>query len=212
MCKFMCKVVPLVVTLTLGWCLPARADNLGSIGPTYGIDEQDLLAMIDERLRVMEKSGELQRLKDAAVARGREAVVNPVPVKGLVTGSTARTFYFDPTFELDHNIVDANGRLLFPAGTRKNPLEVVSMTRRLLFFDGRDAKQVAEAQRLIAHYAGRVKPILTAGSYLELMRKWHAPVFYDQQGILVKRFRIQQVPALVSQEGMRLRIDELALK
>ncbi len=33
--------------------------------------------------------------------------------------------------------------------------------------------------------------------------------YYDQQGVLTRRLGIAQVPALVSQEGKRLRVDEL---
>jgi conjugal transfer pilus assembly protein TraW len=108
--------------------------------------------------------------------------------------------------------VDAQGNLLFPAGTRKNPLEVVSLPKRLLFFDARDRRQVARVRELVATYEGRVKPILTGGSYLDLMRAWRTPVYYDQQGVLTRRLGIQQVPALVSQEGQRLRIDEMVLR
>jgi conjugal transfer pilus assembly protein TraW len=35
------------------------------------------------------------------------------------------------------------------------------------------------------------------------------PVYFDQQGLLIRRLGITQVPALVSQEGLHLRIDEL---
>ena len=83
------------------------------------------------------------------------------------------------------------------------------ISRFLLFFDGRDAAQVAKAKRLIAYYNGRVKPIMTAGAVLELTRKWKRQVYFDQGGTLVKKLRIRQVPALVSQEGRQLRIDEL---
>ena len=41
------------------------------------------------------------------------------------------------------------------------------------------------------------------------MQSWGVPVYYDQQGRLTQRLGIAQVPALVSQEGRRLRIDEL---
>jgi conjugal transfer pilus assembly protein TraW len=54
-----------------------------------------------------------------------------------------------------------------------------------------------------------VKVILTGGSYLDLMRRWQRPVFYDQQGSLTTKLGIRQVPALVTQDGRRLRIDEL---
>ena len=37
------------------------------------------------------------------------------------------------------------------------------------------------------------------------------PVYYDQNGTLTRQLGIAQVPALVSQEGLRLRIDELVL-
>ena len=41
------------------------------------------------------------------------------------------------------------------------------------------------------------------------MRKWKSSVYFDQGGKLIKRFSIAQVPAIVRQEGKRLRIDEL---
>jgi conjugal transfer pilus assembly protein TraW len=186
----------------------AHAVNLGMIGPTYGIAEPHLLADIERRLREKERSGDLQRLIDQARARGAESVRRPAPVEGLRATDAARTFYVDPSLTLDRNIVDAQGRLMFAAGTRKNPLEVVSLTRQLLFFDARDPRQVRHARDLMAG-PKPVKPILTGGSYLELMKSWRVPVYYDQQGVLTRRLGIRQVPALVSQEGLRLRIDEV---
>jgi conjugal transfer pilus assembly protein TraW len=189
----------------------AIATDLGTIGPVYPIQEQNLLDMIHQRLADKERSGELKKLEDDARARGVAAVEHPAPVPGIKKTETARTFYVDPSFTLEHNIFDAAGNLLYPAGTRYNPLDIVSLSKRLLFFDGRDARQVARAKELMATYQGRVKPILVGGSYLDLMKSWQIPVYYDQQGALTHRFGIVQVPAIVSQEGMRLRIDELVL-
>jgi conjugal transfer pilus assembly protein TraW len=189
--------------------VPARPVDLGVVGPTYDIIEPHLLADIERRLREKERSGELRVLIEAARTRGVDAVRHPTPVAGLGATSKARTFYVDPTFTLDRNVVDARGRLMFPAGTRKNPLEIVSLTKHLLFFDGRDARQVAHARQLVSAQGGRVKPILTGGSYLELMKAWRTPVYYDQQGVLTRRLGIQRVPALVSQEGRLLRVDEV---
>ena len=201
---------PLVLGLMLG-SADARAMDLGAIGPTYEISERHLLQMIEQRLREKERSGELGRLEAEARKRGIATVKNPPPVTGLRPTDTMRTFYFDPSFTLDRNIFGPQGELLFAAGTRKNPLEVVSLSRHLLFFDARDPRQVGRARQLIALYQGRVKPILVGGSYLDLMQSWHVPVYYDQQGLLTRRLGITQVPALVSQDGLRLRIDELAV-
>ena len=201
---------PLVLGLMLG-AAGVRAMDLGVIGPTYEISEPHLLQMIEQRLRAKERSGELGRLEAEARKRGIATVKNPPPVTGLRPTDTVRTFYFDPSFTLDRNLLGPQGELLFAAGTRKNPLEVVSLSRHLLFFDARDPRQVGRARQLIALYQGRVKPILVGGSYLDLMQSWHVPVYYDQQGLLIRRLGITQVPALVSQEGLRLRIDELAV-
>jgi conjugal transfer pilus assembly protein TraW len=201
---------PLVLGLMLG-SADARAMDLGVIGPTYEISERHLLQMIEQRLREKERSGELGRLEAEARKRGIATVKNPPPVTGLRATDAVRTFYFDPSFSLDRNILGPQGELLFAAGTRKNPLEVVSLSRHLLFFDARDPRQVGRARQLIALFQGRVKPILVGGSYLDLMQSWHVPVYYDQQGLLTRRLGITQVPALVSQEGLRLRIDELAV-
>ena len=109
-------------------------------------------------------------------------------------------------------IADETGAVLFPAGLRKNPLDVVSLSKHLLFFDARDVRQVAKARELIARYQGRVKPILVGGSYIDLMKAWNTPVYYDQDGTLVRKLGITGVPAIVSQEGSRLRIDEVTVR
>ena len=188
-----------------------HATDLGTLGPTYGIAEPHLLNFIEQRLRDKERSGELQRLMQEAQTRGIESVQRPAPVPGLRPTETARTFYVDPSFTLDRNVVDAQGRLLFAAGTRKNPLDVVSLSKHLLFFDARDPRQVARARELVTRYDGKLKPILTGGSYLDLMKAWRVAVYFDQQGTLIRRLGIQQIPAIVSQEGQRLRIDEMVL-
>ena len=191
--------------------LAAAALDLGKIGPTYPIAEPSFLEFIEARLREKERSGEIQRLQGEAQARAIASINTPPPVSGVKPTEKARTHYYDPSFTLDANLHDDKGHVLFPAGTRKNPLEVVSLSKHLLFFDARDAKQLERARALIDHYEGKVKPILVAGSYMDLMKRWQIRVYYDQQGSLTRRLGITQVPALVSQEGLRLRIDELAL-
>ncbi len=202
------SIIGLLLLSSNTWAL---ATDLGVIGPSYEISEPHLLRMIEQRLREKERTGELQRLADEARARGVETVTHPAPVAGVRTTQTARSFYFDPSFTLDRNLLDAKGQLMFAADTRKNPLDIVSLSKHLLFFDARDQRQVRRAKELLASYQGRVKPILTGGSYLDLMQTWRIPVYYDQQGLLTRRLGIAQVPALVSQEGRRLRIDELEI-
>lgn len=189
----------------------SAALQLGTLGPTYAITEPHLLDFITRRLREKEQSGELQQLMQDARRRAVAQVRQPPPVEGLRATTAPRSYRWDPAFTLDRNIVDAQGRLLHAAGTRHNPLDVVSLSRQLLFFDARDPRQLKRAQALLAARPGGIKPVLTGGSYLDLMRQWQQPVYHDQHGLLTRRLGIQQVPALVSQDGRHLRIDELAL-
>jgi len=189
--------------------LPAFAADLGTLGPSYPIAEPHLLQMIEDRLREKQRSGASAELERQAIARASDAVGQPAPVQGLRTTTEARSFLLDPSVTLQHNILGPQGELLLAAGTKANPLDVVPLRRRLLFLDARDPRQVRQARALMAQDPNEFKPILTAGSYMDLMRIWQIPVYYDQAGLLTRRLGIVQVPALVSQEGPRLRIDEL---
>lgn len=188
---------------------PAHAQHLGVIGPVHPIAEPSLLALIQSRLRELTANGGLERLQRESQARIRRQIEEPAPVAGISRTATARTFRFDPSIEVPYPISDAEGRLIVAPGTRVNPLDVVSLSRPLFFFDARDAEQVERARRELADHRGQVKLILTGGSYLDLMRRWKQTVYYDQQGLLTARLGIRQVPARVTQDGRRLRIDEL---
>ncbi|MCZ2152431.1 MAG: type-F conjugative transfer system protein TraW [Bryobacterales bacterium] len=182
------------------------------IGPIYPIAEPHMLQEIMRVLREKERSGELAKLQREAIARSKRSAEEPKPVEGLTRTSTARTFYWDPTVRAPKTITDPQGRVVVQAGTAVNPLDHVSMTEHLLFFDGRDQEQVAKAAEVITKYEGRVKAILVGGPVLELTRKWKFQVYFDQGGYIVRKLGIKQVPALVTQDGRRLRIDELEVK
>ena len=199
----------LLAAATAAICPSAHAQHLGVIGPIYPIAEPSLLALIQSKLRELTANGGLERLQRESQARIRRQIEDPAPVAGITRTATARTFHFDPSIEVPYPISDADGRLIVAPGTRMNPLDVVSLSRPLFFFDARHADQVERARRELADQRGQVKLILTGGSYLELMRRWKQTVYYDQQGLLTTRLGIRQVPARVTQDGHRLRIDEL---
>ena len=187
----------------------AQASDLGVVGPTYDIVERDLIEVMKDRFRRLEQTGEMRKLEDRYKAKVVEAVERPRPIQGITPTQTARTYFVDPTWTLDRNVLDEKGQVLFPAGTRVNPLDYAPMTQTLLFFDQRERSQVAFAKRFLAEAKARVKPILVGGEPLKLMRQWKREVFYDQGGVLSRKFLLQQVPALITQDGNRLRVDEI---
>ena len=187
---------------------PAHAQDLGVIGPVYPIVEPNLLEAILGKLRAAGEDGTLARLQREALTKIQRGVEDPAPVAGLSRTRQPRHFHHDPSIVVQEAIRDADGRVIVPPGTVINPLDTVTLSQALLFIDARDREQVARARKLIDERQGKVKVILTGGSYLDLMRRWQRPVFYDQQGNLTTKLGIRQVPALVTQDGRRLRIDE----
>jgi conjugal transfer pilus assembly protein TraW len=189
------------------------AQEVLHLGPTYDIGEPHFLKDIEAKLRAKEKSGELKKLEQEAIARSLRSIEAPRPIEGVVSTVQPRSFNFDPTVMVPSDVRLPDGRLLAAAGTRYNPLSTVNLSVPLFFFDGRDPAQAAMAKRFYDSRQGVVKLIMTAGSYTERMRAWKHPVFFDQYGALVGKLGITQVPARVMQDkgALVLRIDELAV-
>jgi conjugal transfer pilus assembly protein TraW len=198
-------------SLALMAVLLAMKVGAETLGPTYPILEPDMLKEIEKTLKEKERTGELARLQREAIERSEKSAANPPPVAGLVRTREPRTFYFDPSVIANQRITTPDGKVIVEAGQKFNPLDQVSLPQWMVFFDARDPAQVRKAEALIQEAHGRAKPILTGGSYVNLQKKWQRPVFYDQTGALTRKFGIRQVPAVVYQEGKRLRIDELPL-
>ena len=192
--------------------LPALAGaiDLGSVGPSYPIAEPDFVSAMQARAQQAIDSGRLEAERDKARERMREALEHPEPLPGIVTATATRSWLWDPAIVLTEPVVDGQGNVLYPAGTRANPLDVVSLSEPILFFDARDPEQVAHAERMRAEFDDLFTPILVAGSWVELNLKWKRHVFFDQRGELTTKLGVRAVPALVVQEGRALRVTEFA--
>jgi conjugal transfer pilus assembly protein TraW len=188
------------------------AKDLGQLGPVYPIGETSVLKDITDALKAKEASGELAQTQRKVQDMVKQAIEHPRAVMGLGTAKKEKVYWFDPSITVEENIVDATGRIVVPAGTTKNPLDIVRWDKRWLFIDGRDDRQVRLARSAVEEYGRQVKVILTAGAPLELSRKWKWPVYFDQRGMYVQHFGIGNVPAWVYQDGKKLRITEVPPK
>ena len=195
-----------------GLLIAASCFAAEQLGPLHPITEPDMLEEIHRVLKEKQKSGELARLQKEGIARSKRSIENPKPVEGLLRAERNRTFYYDPSFRVPETIKDADGRVVAEAGKVVNPLDYVSMTTYMIFVDGADPKQMAKADALFDHYKGSLKTILVNGPVADLSRARKRQIYFDQGGSLVRKFGLTRVPSLVSQEGKRLRIDELEIK
>jgi conjugal transfer pilus assembly protein TraW len=201
----------LVAAVCLAGAPAAIAADLGVRGRLFPIIEVDLLDLIGAKLRAAKASGKIDALNQAFAKRSVASVERPAAVPGLAPTREPRSWLFDPTFTVPRDYADQNGRVFAHAGDRINPLlRMPDFDRVMVFFDGDDAAQVAYALAVL-HRDGaqRTRLILVKGSPVELMRREKTPVFFDQLGLLTDKFRLTQVPAVISREGDRLRISEV---
>ena len=204
-------VIGAATALGLPYAHAAPESDLGTVGPVYPVVEPDMLRAMEAKLREKERTGELARLQREAVARSEATLRQPRPVEGLARAMERRVSYINPSVTVATAVVAPDGSTVVPAGTSVNPLDYVALSNWLLFFDARDPEQTRYAAALLERYQHRLKPILVGGSFVTVARAWQRPVYYDQGGALVRRLGIRRVPALVSQEGRLLRIEELVL-
>lgn len=185
------------------------AESLGQYGNTWNIQEQDAVDMIKGRLTKMEKQGQLKKFWEDYREKQLSNLENPPPVPGITAATGHKVWTFDPTYTYNEDVKDHLGNILVPAGTRLNPLEFTSLSKAIVFIDGRDPKQVQYAKKRIDENP-RDKIVLVAGSFLKLDREWKRPVYFDQQGILTRHFGIKRVPSILSQKGKTLQVEEFA--
>jgi len=176
-------------------------------GHTWEIIETDLLAHLKAKASAFTESGALAAWQHDAKRRVRSYVETPPPVAGVTPALEDRSRLFDPSIRVAEDIRDHEGRLIAKAGTLINPLDYVTLSKDLLFVDGRDEAQVAWALGI----KRPAKIVLVAGSVAALMREHKRALYFDQKGLLTRRFQIAAVPASVSQDGRRLRIREFPL-
>jgi len=129
---------------------------------------------------------------------------------GLTTTSHPKTFYYDPTFVLQRNIRDAEGKILIPKGTTVNPLSKFKLHKVLFFFDADDERQISWALKQSKKY-DFVKYILINGNIKEASKKLNSRVYFDQYGIITRKLKIKHIPCIVKQKGDLLEIKEFAV-
>lgn len=191
---------------------PARGEHLGTIGPVYAVAEESALDTILRTLREKDRRGELRRIEREAVTRSVNSIRSPAPVDGISTVRVRAQRLLDPTVSYASAITTEEGQVVVPAGARINPLLVTALSKRLVFFDGRDHEQTEAVRRLVNQQGNGIKPILVGGSWYALSKAWKTQVYYDQQGTLSRRFGVTAVPCVVSQRNEVLLLEEIPAK
>lgn len=196
------------------WPQGLLAKELGRYGPEYDVEEQPFIEMITERLENIDIEEANQELEQ----RARQEVNRPKPYKLLGRASKDRKYYFDPTITLQQDVKTPEGKVVAKKGTSVNPLEKINFNRQLYFIDSDDNKQVRWLIEQLAseessdHEPNEKRVILTKGSPQEISKELDMRCYFDQGGVLVRKFGIKALPAKVEQEDKQLAINEYLIK
>lgn len=191
--KIVLCIALLDITMTL-----SHAKDFGTQGAVFEMREQDMQDDLTQRISQYDIG-----ILHHAWERHVEAW-SPRPVLGLKTTITPRTFTFDPTFVVPSSLKDHEGRVFAPRGLKVNPLKILPFKGTMVFIQG-DAHLQKKWAQTLPH---ETKVVLVSGSPLSLMKEMGRILYFDQGGVLTKRLAITQVPAMVVQEGDRLRVEE----
>lgn len=183
------------------------AKDFGKYGTVFTVKEEGFITMIQRRLKLVDM--EKEKIKMLKIAK--DFVAEPLPVTNIKRTQKAQSYTYDPSYVLDEDIILPCGALLAKSGTRVNPLDHMTLDKKLIFIDGRDLEQIEwfKSQEIALEVKKEDKLILIAGRPLDLQKDLGREVYFDQGGVLTTKFNIEQVPAIIEQEGKLLRIREV---
>lgn len=200
------KLLTALALLTLSFSSGAK--DFGTWGNVFEPAEQDMLLFIQNRLKGMEETGELDRLREEATERVKKHAVRPAPVDGLSLATDYRAFSFDPTFTVKETITDTKGNLIARKGDQVNPLDRVPYNQVLFFIDGDDKQQLAWVKKQIGGQTN-FKVILVNGNIKDVSDALVERIFFDQAGVLTRKFGFEHIPARISRDGRVLKVEEI---
>lgn len=183
--------------LLAGLCLSAEAAE--PIGPMFPIAEPDAL----EELQRAAGSADWSAIQRTSIENAPAAQSLALPVAKI-----ARSFFHDPTYHLLKDIIDSSGRLLYPAGTPVNVYDRLKIPGRFIVVP--DTENGWNWLETIAKPTPSDVLLMSGGNIVRQRRDKQMPLYLlDERW--VERLGLQAAPAIVSQVGNQLRIDEYAL-
>jgi conjugal transfer pilus assembly protein TraW len=174
--------------------------NLGVVGETYPIAESDVVAELKEEAARKNHFGDDEFLE-------RMKTYQPADIHYLPRATMDRTFLVDMTYTLDRDLLDGDGKVIYPKGFTFNPLDYVSFSGGILVIDGNDPAQLKWFKETPYADNHQVRLLLSDGYAYELIKQLKRSVFYLTDEI-AGRMQLSAVPALIIQKGDRLQVRE----
>lgn len=182
----------------------ASGKDLGVHGKLYEIREEDMLSY------VRRKAGEIdmRALRETMERKLEESYARHSFVSLDIPSATEeRVRYVDPSVNVRNPLRDHTGKVIFPTGV-VNPLDHVPLSKSILVLREDQVKRALEE----TNKRGENPILLLTDGDIRRASSLAGQMVYKASPFMLKRFKIEKVPSLVTQEGRKLRVEETVLK
>ncbi len=182
----------------------ASGKDLGVHGRLYEIREEDMLSY------VRRKAGEIdmRALRESMEKKLEESYAKHSFVSLDVPSATEeRVRYVDPSVNVRNPLYDHTGKMIFPAGI-VNPLDHVPLSKSILVLREDQVKRALEE----TDKRGEKPILLLTDGDIRRTSSLADQMVYKASPFMLKRFKIEKVPSIVTQEGRKLKVLEIILK
>ncbi|MGB3209299.1 MAG: hypothetical protein WBB19_01195 [Desulforhopalus sp.] len=177
--------------------------NLGTVGETYPVVEADVVAELRKEAAKHDATDKLPRSLHMQSYQ-------PPNLHVLPTARAQRSFLVDMNYTLDQDLIDGEGKILYPKGYNFNPLDYISFPGGLVVIDGDDPLQIDWFMKTPYADNHQARLLLSNGLAFELTRQLKRPVFYLTKDI-ADRLRLTAVPSVIVQKENKLQVQELVI-
>lgn len=191
----------LLIPALLAACVcAAQAKDLGVQGTVFPIVELDMRQLMREEL----EKADISRVQEEVKASAKRYIAN-LPKRSLPAVETTKTSFIDLSVTLSSAIQvpvkQPDGswqwKVMYPAGTKVNPLDGHRPTKAMLFIDGSEPDQIQLAKRVLALAGSRVHVVEAGQGNLEEDNKaLDIGTFYGDDRLLA-RFQVTALPSLL---------------
>ena len=181
----------------------AQTETLGQSGNTYPIIEKDAYEEVLSKVKQLN----WQQLILKTQRNVSKKLSSDYNLKRVEKDSIR---YIDPTYTLEFDIADENGKIIYPAGYRFNPLLYMQFPYTFVFFN---AKRVEELVWVKNTFSTRwdVIPVSTAGDIMKAEQYLNRHI-YIANDLMIEKFQIKATPTLVYAQGQWLIAHEVNIQ
>lgn len=179
------------------------------LGKTYDFAEPDIYNSIKSYIN---NNKPLIKKQEKIIAKKiKKKILNMKPkvTKILPSADKNITYAIDTTYELEFDIPDTNGNIIYPKGYRFNPLNYTQIPYETIFINAEKKEELEWAKQ----YAGNAgyKILLTNGTYKSAQDVLKSHVFFATDKILEK-FQVRATPTIAAQKKNEMFLTEVKLE